>query len=101
MNDQLQPQSNGLATAAMVLGIVGLVLAFIPLLGLLSWALCPAAIITGAMSVNKATGKGSAITGIITGIIGLLICIAWVTAFAAIGSAAIEEAEKAKLETAT
>jgi hypothetical protein len=101
MDNQLQPQSNGLATAAMVLGIVGLVLAFIPLLGLLSWAICPAAIIMGAMSVNKATGKGFAITGIITGIIGLLICIAWVTAFAAIGSAAMDEVEKSELETAS
>jgi len=70
--------SNGLAIAALVLGIIGL---------LLSWLIVPAilsilAIIFGFLGRSKAKnqphvgGTGMAIAGLVTGIIGVLIAIA-------------------------
>ena len=78
----MQNETNGMATAAMVIGIIGLVVSIIPVLGMIAWLLCPLAIILGFIARGKPVGKGAAMTGIITGGIGLLISIAWVTLFA-------------------
>jgi RsiW-degrading membrane proteinase PrsW (M82 family) len=73
----MQPQGNGMAVAALVLGILALVLFFIwflaPIMGLL-------AIIFGAVGISKANkiggkGKGMAIAGLVCGVIGMLLSI--------------------------
>lgn len=68
-------QGNGLAVAGMVLGILGLVLCWIPFAG---WLLALLGIILGALGWSKANklggrGKGMAIAGTVCGIIGLVI----------------------------
>lgn len=72
-----QPPGNGMAVAALVLGILALVLFFIwflaPIMGLL-------AIIFGAVGISKANkiggkGKGMAIAGLVCGVIGMLLSI--------------------------
>ena len=73
--------ANGLGTAAMVLGICGLVTSWIPVLGILGWAACGLAIVFGAIGLSKAargtaTNKGAATAGLILGIAGLVIAIA-------------------------
>ena len=84
-----QPQSNGLAVASLVVGIIALLLALIPLVGVISWILAPAGLIMGFMSVGKPVGKGLAIGGLVTSGIALLICILWVVGIgAALSSAA-------------
>lgn len=96
MNDPLQgvepPQSNGMAIAALIIGITSIVLAIIPIIGFLAWITSPLAIILGALALKKAVGKGVAIGGIVTGVIGLLICIAWAMFFGAVVSAMPEGA---------
>ena len=97
-------RSNGMATAALVIGVIGLILAFIPIIGMISWILSPLAIIFGAVGLNAVNktgvGKGGAITGIVTGIIGLLICLLWATAFgAAVAGADDDIAAILELET--
>ena len=72
-------QGNGIAVAAMVLGIVSLALFFIPIVGLICGLI---GFILGFSGLSKANrlggkGKGMAIAGIVTGIIGTLIG-AWV-----------------------
>jgi hypothetical protein len=76
------PQTHGKATASMVCGIVGLVLAFVPLLGLTSLVLAPVAIVMGVQakreiraSEGRLTGRGMAQAGVVCGIItaGLLV----------------------------
>ena len=94
-------ETNGMALAAMITGVVGFVLAFIPLVGLLSWIICPAAVILGFLAIGKPVGKGMAITGIITGILGFLVCIAWVVLVAAIGTAATGAAEEHGIDSDT
>lgn len=77
MNQQeQQPQTvyvqvapgNGLAVAALVLGIIGLVLSMVPFI---PYPLAILAIIFGAIGIKKQIKKGLAITGIVTGIITL------------------------------
>jgi hypothetical protein len=96
MNDYTQntgqPQSNGLAIAALITGIIGMILALIPVIGFLSWILSPLATILGFIALRNPVSKGASIGGIVTGIIGILICIAWALLFGAAVAAGAESA---------
>lgn len=65
-------QTNGLAIAALVTGIVAFLSGLVPFWGLLVGA---AAIVLGALGLRRAGGKGMAIAGIVTGAIGALSSI--------------------------
>jgi hypothetical protein len=74
---QQQP-GNGLAVAGMVLGIIAIVLCWVPFL---DQVLALLAIIFGAIGNSKAgkiggKGKGMAVAGLIMGIIGMILGIA-------------------------
>ncbi|HEX8554083.1 MAG TPA: hypothetical protein VF695_05200 [Sphingomonas sp.] len=83
-----------MGTAAMVLGIIALVLSIIPIIGFVSWILAPLAIIFGIIGLNRAGApKGGAIAGLATGGVALLICLAWATLWGAALSEARRNAE--------
>lgn len=74
------PQSNGAAIASIITGIIALLLSWIPGINLLAIVLAIVAIVTGIIGLRNAnvpgtTGKGLAITGLITGILALLLSI--------------------------
>ncbi|MDQ1683831.1 MAG: hypothetical protein QOC82_568 [Frankiaceae bacterium] len=71
------PQQNGLGTAAMVLGIIGLVLFFTVFIGIVCGVL---AIIFGIIGRNRArlgqaSNHGQATAGLVTGIIAVVFSI--------------------------
>lgn len=75
--------SNGLGTTGFVLGLIGLVFSFIPLIGVVAWPLVILGIIFSAIGLSKATkghatNKGLAIAGLVVSVVGLVICILWV-----------------------
>ncbi|MGJ7907616.1 hypothetical protein ACOQFL_14195 [Actinopolyspora sp. H202] len=82
---QQQPEqqpSNGLGTAALVLGIIGVVLSLIPVFGVIAWPVVIVGIILGIIGIRKvsqgrATNKKVAITGTVLSGVGLAICIIW------------------------
>ena len=87
------PQGNGLATAGMICGIVGLCLFFLwflaGILGLLG-------IVFGAIGLSRAgklggRGKGLALTGIITGALAILLSIVFVVVVVRL---VVDEAER-------
>ncbi|MEO1170109.1 MAG: DUF4190 domain-containing protein [Pseudomonadota bacterium] len=82
---QVQPaqsgDSNGMAIAAMIIGLCAVLLALIPIIGFISWLLAPLAIVFGIIGKNKPTGGGFAWTGIISGALALAICVAWLLAW--------------------
>jgi hypothetical protein len=70
--------SNGLGTAALVLGIISVVSGIIPFLFWLAWILGILAVIFGAIGRGKAkrgeaTNAGAALGGLITGIAGIVV----------------------------
>jgi len=84
MSEQQQYQtvpSNSPATAAMVLGIIGVVFGMIPLFGLIAFPMAVLAIIFGWVGLRKLgrgetpKGKGAAMTGIITGVLAFILAI--------------------------
>jgi hypothetical protein len=73
--------SNGMALASMIIGLCAALLALIPIIGFISWLLAPLAIVFGLIGMNSDNGRGFALTGIISGGVGLLICVFWLMAW--------------------
>ena len=74
--------SNGLGLTGFIVGLVGLLLSFIPLIGVVAWPLVILGIIFSAIGISKAakgraTNKGLAITGLVLSVVGLVVCILW------------------------
>ncbi|WP_243458195.1 DUF4190 domain-containing protein [Sporosarcina sp. Te-1] len=76
---QQRPESNGLAIAALVLGIIGVVLNFVIII---PYFLGILAIIFGSVGLKKPYGRGMSIAGIILGSVALLMKICfWILIF--------------------
>jgi hypothetical protein len=91
--------SNGLGTAGFVVGLIGLLISFIPLVGVVAWPLVVLGIIFSAVGISKAvkgraTNKGLAITGLIVSIIGLVVCIVWALVVKTASDEITEEANR-------
>lgn len=84
--------SNGMGTAALVCGIIAVVLSFIPGINWFSWPLGILAIVFGAIgwgraNKGRATNKGIAITGLVLGILSFFtLCLISVIIGASSGS---------------
>jgi hypothetical protein len=83
----VQVQSNGMAVASLVLGILSILFVWIPFIGLVSWILAPVGLVLGLVALNKPFGKGMAIAGSICSGVGLLGCIGWVVLIGAAAAA--------------
>jgi hypothetical protein len=83
----VQVQSNGMAVASLVLGILSILFVWIPFIGLVSWVLAPIGLVLGLVALNKPFGRGLAIAGSICSGIGLLGCIGWVVLIGAAAAA--------------
>lgn len=81
-----KPDRNALGKAAFIIGLIGLVLSFVPIIGFVSWLLAPLAIIFGLIALRRPS-RTLAIAGIITGAIALFVCISWVRGTQAVGEA--------------
>jgi hypothetical protein len=82
----VQQASNGLGTAGFVLGLIGLLFSFIPVIGVVAWPLVILGIVFSAVGMGKAskgraTNKGLSIAGLVLSIVGLIICVVWAVAF--------------------
>lgn len=84
--------------AALVLGIVGLVLSLVPCLGMYAMPLTVLAIVMGVLGRKKPTGKGMALAGMICGIIGTLIAGWWIYAYLTVKDAAKDAEDQLKQE---
>ncbi|ACU40441.1 DUF4190 domain-containing protein [Actinosynnema pretiosum subsp. pretiosum] len=94
-----QPAQNGLATGSLVLGVVGLLLSFIPFIGVIAWPLVIVGLVLGLVAVSKLTrnpanSKGLAISGTVLSALGLVVCVLWLVGFGAAVGNANEQAEK-------
>jgi hypothetical protein len=79
---------NGLGTAGFVLGLLGLLFSFIPLIGIIAWPLVLLGLVFAGAGVararqGRATNKGLAIAGLVCSAVGLVVCIGYAAAFGA------------------
>lgn len=75
MARNVESERSGLATAGLVLGIVGVCTSFIPIVNNLSFIMGILAIIFGVVTLPKKISKGKVITAIILGILSIVITI--------------------------
>ena len=68
-------KKSGLATAGLVLGIIGICLSFIPILNNASFFLGILAVIFGIIPLVKKAGKGKAIAAVILGVLSVVITL--------------------------
>ncbi len=74
----MAPASNGMATGALIIGIISLVFSFVPVLNILCWILGILAIVFGIIGMVKAgkmngLGKSKALTGLILGVVSIVL----------------------------
>ncbi|WP_051325358.1 DUF4190 domain-containing protein [Glycomyces tenuis] len=96
-------RGNGFAVTALVLGIIALVLAFIPVVNLISFALGVIAIIFGIVGLvtgrKRHAGRGMSLTGIILGVLALAVAVLmYVLVFDAVDDKCKEEGHSGDLQ---
>lgn len=82
---------NGFGTTALVLGIIGVVFAVVPVVGVIAWPLVILGLIFGVLGIlraskGEANNKSMAITGTALSGVGLLLCLLWTVVFGAVVS---------------
>jgi len=82
----VRPDRNSLGKASFIVGLIALIMSFIPIIGFVSWLLAPLAILFGLIALRRPS-RSLAIVGIITGAIALFICVSWVKGTQAVGEA--------------
>jgi len=85
-----QPR-NGLGTAGFVLGLIGLLFSFIPIIGVVAWPLVILGLIFSLVGYSRgragrATNKGLSLAGAILSAIGLVVCILYLAVFSTAAS---------------
>ena len=73
--EKVENKKSGLATAGLVLGIIGICLSFIPILNHASFFLGILAVIFGIIPLIKKASKGKAIAALILGILSIVITL--------------------------
>jgi uncharacterized protein DUF4352 len=81
-----RPPQNGLGTAGFVLGLIGLLFSFIPVIGVIAWPLVLIGLVLAGIGLSRArrgraTNKGLAIAGLVCASLGLLMCVLYTAAF--------------------
>lgn len=75
MAENNEVKKSGLATTSLVLGIIGIVLSFIPIINNIAFILGVLAIIFGIIPLIKKASKGKAIAGIILAVLTIVITL--------------------------
>jgi len=88
----IKNNKNGLAMAALILGIVAFVLAFIPFVNFLAGAVALVGLVLGIIGITKHTKRGIAIAGTIISIVAGIVSIVMVLAYTAIFFGALGQA---------
>ena len=71
------------ALTSLVTGLIGLIVSWMPLYGLMGWFLGPMALISGVRGLRRGTGKEKAmsVAGMLCGVLTLGVCTAWAVLF--------------------
>lgn len=85
-------RGNAFGITALVVGIVAVVFAFIPVMGVVAFALGPLAVLFGIVgATRKFSKKGAAVAGLVLGILSVVIAAIWL----AVVGAAVNSADQA------
>lgn len=91
----MEKQKQGFAIVALVLGIIGMVFSFIPIINNLAFFIGIIAVVFGIVALITKNKKGLSIAGIITGILAIVITFVIQAAFSSAINSAIDEVNEA------
>lgn len=95
-----QRTGNGFGVAALVVGIIAVLLAWLPIINIGAIVLGVIAVILGILGVRKKwAGKGMSIAGIVLGAVAILLSVIILVATAAFVGVVQDEIEKAERQT--
>jgi hypothetical protein len=80
--------TNGMAIASLVLGIVSVLIVWIPVVGILGTVMALIGLVLGILSLRRLEGRGLAIGGIVCAGVSLVITALYLMAFLAVIAAA-------------
>lgn len=89
INQGPRPAANGMAIASLVLGIVSILIVWIPIVGLLGTVMAIVGLVLGLMALRKAESRGLAIGGVVCAGVSLVITALYLFAFTAMIATAI------------
>lgn len=89
-----------MGVAALVLGIIGLLLSLIPLLGIYAAPLTVLAVILGIVGIRKPQGRGMAIAGLVCGVLGCIVVALWLLLFGRASSEITKALDNSKRDIA-
>jgi len=112
MEENTRNTGHGMGVAALIMGIISIVVAFIPCIGLLAFFTAIVAIVLGAIGISQASRaqapRGMGLGGLITGALALVISVAQIVFFAGFSNRidflgerfeeALEEVQKSVME---
>ena len=89
------PPGNSIGAAGLVLGIIALVFALIPIIGVVEWFIWPIGLVValigfGRVRSGEATNRGPALAGVITSGAAAAVCLLWLV-ITAVGAASRTE----------
>jgi hypothetical protein len=89
-NPEPPRRSNGIATAGLVVAIVGAVLSLIPVIGTVAWGLAPIGLVLSVIGLVRSkqarNGRGASIAGIVLSVVALIMCVLYTILFSAVAS---------------
>lgn len=90
---------NGVGTAGFVLGLIGLLFSFVPIVGVVAWPLVVVGLVLSVVGISRAgkgvaNNRGLAIAGAVLSGLGLLVCILWTAFFGAVVNEVDQEADR-------
>jgi hypothetical protein len=94
----VQPR-NGVGTAGFVLGLVGLLFSFIPIIGVVAWPLVIVGLVLSIVGISRASkgianNRGLAVAGAVLSAIGLAVCVLWTAFFGAVANEVDKQADQ-------
>lgn len=84
--------TNGMAIASLVLGIVSVLIVWIPIVGILGTLMALISLVLGILALRQSTGRGLAIGGLVCAGVSMVITAVYMFGFVAILSAAAANA---------
>ena len=76
--------ANGMAIASLVLGIVSILIVWIPVVGLLGTIMAMVGLVLGVLALRKPDSRGLAIGGIVCAGVSLVITALWIFGLVAV-----------------
>ena len=82
---EVREDRNSLGKAAFVVGLIALLMSFVPIIGFVAWLLAPLAVVFGLIALRRPS-RSLAIAGILCGLIALYVCFTWIEATEKLGN---------------